>query len=153
MEPEKQPSAPPIDAVERRKRRRAKWAFIVLMTLLLSNVPVISFLIGIATVTHEAFVGPPLYLISGQQKFITYATEAEWEAIFKAYKKKNPEDTLLYRTYPKHLWQFWRWAEYYWVEHWHIPYVYVPPATLDSIFLARYYVSKEAFYGLEAKPQ
>lgn len=52
--------------------------------------------------------------------------ETDMLSAFESFKKENPEykELILYRTYEKQWWKFWKWREYLFVKRWQYPYLH-----------------------------
>lgn len=119
----------------RANRKIFKWTIAVLLVIIISNIPVVSFFIGVFTGT-KSFYGTGYNYKSSLGKFHVSASNLKGDDFntmyndlimqFKAYKKVNPKDTILYRNFKINVLKFWFWREYLTEEHYHLPYKELP---------------------------
>ena len=104
----------------------------ILLTVAISNIPVVSFFISFFT-KNLTMMGPDYHFISGQGGFSVWGRGGgyeETEALFEQYKKRHPSDSTLYRNFKISPWQFWRISEYFGSKAYRLEYK-EPPANLS----------------------
>jgi hypothetical protein len=95
------------------KRKKLLLLFLVGF-ILLSNIPVISWGIGLLTHTDTFMGRNDYYYISEQGGFVT-RMDSDFEGVrkkFESYKKQNPNDTTLCRCFKINYLYFWKWRAY-----------------------------------------
>ncbi|MFC0181133.1 hypothetical protein SAMN04515674_11985 [Pseudarcicella hirudinis] len=119
----------------RANRKILKWAIAIILVIIISNISIVSFIIGVFTQT-KFFYDNSYNYSSGNGKFQTSPGHLKGETTtalykdlikqFNLYKKKNPNDTILYRNFKINVLKFWFWREYLTEEHYHLPYKELP---------------------------
>jgi len=112
------------------KNKFVKYVVIILIIILVSNIPIVSFFISLYTgnITSK---GPDAHFISGEGGFSVWGRDGYEDIVkqFEAYKLAHPSDTVLYRNFRIKPWQFWRIFEYIMAPSYRLEYK-EPPANL-----------------------
>lgn len=99
----------------------------IILFIAVSNIPIISFLIDTITNQRGLLYGSRYQFISkndgfNSEKYI-WTTEQELINHFSDYKKNNPRDSVLYRTFKINPLKFWLWRDYIVEPYYKYPYI------------------------------
>ena len=98
----------------------------IILFIAASNIPIMSFLIDTIASQRGLLYGSKYQFISGNygfnsEKYI-WTTEQELLRHFSDYKRTDPTDTVLYRTFKINPLKFWLWRDYVVVPYYKYPY-------------------------------
>ncbi|MDQ1087271.1 hypothetical protein [Siphonobacter sp. SORGH_AS_1065] len=110
-----------------KKKKVIIWSIILILFVGICNIPIISLFISVYT-GNIYFKRASFHFISEKGGFSVWARNGYEDIVsqFEAYKKRHPEDTVLYRNFQIKPWQFWRIYEYS-DPPYRLPYREMPP--------------------------
>ncbi|OZI08161.1 hypothetical protein BWI93_10615 [Siphonobacter sp. BAB-5385] len=117
-----------------KKKKIIFWIISILLIVSVSNIPIVSFFISFFT-GNLSMMNPDYHYISQKGGFSIWGRKGSEDVLsqFEAYKKRHPEDTVLYRNFQIKPWQFWRIYEYT-DPCYRLPYQQMPPnVSVDDV--------------------
>ncbi|MDQ1087273.1 hypothetical protein [Siphonobacter sp. SORGH_AS_1065] len=109
------------------KKKVIIWNLILILLVGVSNIPIISLFISFFT-GNLYLKEASFHFTSEKGGFSVWARDGYEDIVshFESYKKRHPEDTVLYRNFQIKPWQFWRIYEYT-NPYYRLPYREMPP--------------------------
>lgn len=117
-----------------KKKKVIIWTVAILLFIAISNIPLVSFFISFFT-GNLSMMNSDYHYTSQNSGFSVWGSNGYEDIVsrFEAYKKRHPEDTVLYRNFQIKPWQFWRIYEYTYPSY-RLPYREMPPnVSVDDV--------------------